>query len=387
MELYVHIPFCRRKCRYCAFISFAGQESQAEAYTNLLVKEAENRKNEFTEKIDTVFIGGGTPSLLSPEQLAHLSTALLDRLPAEKVTEFTIEANPGTVTEPWIKAAGEAGINRLSFGMQALQPELLNLLGRIHTYHDAADAVRLARKHGIANLNLDLIFGIPGQTLKQWTETLEAALSLQPTHISAYGLIPEEDTPLNDDLEAGRLSLPDPEAERTMYDTAISVLADHGFRQYEVSNFALPGFECRHNIGYWKQVPYVGLGVSAASMKILQSGKNGMICRRTTNPCDLSSYAEMVNGNGKPAEEETVPPAGTRFETLMLGLRMNEGVNEAAFERLHGISLDKPYGRKLRSLEAQNLLIHADHSWRLTRRGFDIQNAILVELMEEQEIS
>ena len=223
-----------------------------------------------------MFIGGGTPSLLPPDLLTHLTDTLFHILGADKPAEFTMEANPGTVTEEWISAAVNAGMNRLSLGMQALQPELLDTLGRIHTFADMEASIQTARRFGVGNINIDLIFGIPGQTLEQWVETLDAALSLHPMHISAYGLIPEEGTPLHEDLQSGALTLPDPDLERMMYDSALSILSLHGFSQYEISNFALGGMECRHNIGYWKQVPYVGLGVAAASMAVIQQGKNGM---------------------------------------------------------------------------------------------------------------
>ena len=177
--------------------------------------------------------------------------------------------------------------------------------------------------------------------------------------------------------------LPDPDLEREMYDTAISELTRHGIMQYEVSNFARPGFECLHNIGYWKQVPYVGFGISAASMEIIQCGNEGMICRRCTNPNDFSVYEKMINSNDKPDEETLVLPAESRFETLMLALRMNEGVDETEFVKLHGIQLENVYGEKLRNLESQGFLIHSGHAWKLTRRGFDIQNSILVELMDD----
>ena len=383
MQLYVHIPFCRQKCRYCAFVSFSGQESQTEKYIAFLLKEAECRKDEFSEDINTVFLGGGTPSLLSPDQMINLIGGLFSILPAEHIMEFTTEANPGTVTEQWICAAAEAGINRLSLGMQAFQPEMLNILGRIHNYSNVEESVKLSRRFGINNINLDLIFGIPGQTMKQWQETLDAALALKPSHISTYGLIPEENTPLNEELQSGLLSLPDPETEREMYDRAISMLAKYGFRQYEISNFALPGFECRHNIGYWKQIPYVGLGISAASMQISQIGKKGMICRRRANPESFSDYEQMICGSGNPAEDVFVSPSETRFETIMLRLRMAEGVIETEFREMHGTSLEKTYGKKLRMLETKGLLFHSDNSWMLTRRGLDIQNSILVELMED----
>lgn len=320
---------------------------------------------------------------MSPESILRLTRKLFGILPVSCNAEFTIESNPGTVTSQWLSAAAEAGVNRLSLGMQAFQPEILNVLGRIHTYEDVEKTVQMAREYGISNINIDLIFGIPGQTLDMWEETLEAALSLNPHHISAYGLIPEENTPLNDDLENGVLTLPDPDLERMMYDKAIDMLSRRGLKQYEVSNFAKPGYECRHNIGYWKQIPYVGLGVSAASMAILRSGTDGMICRRKTNPCSLSDYEKMVAEYLPPAEDELVTPTEARFETMMLGLRMNEGIDEDYFEMLHGISVEEAFCRKLYRLEDNELLVHSGRTWKLTRRGFDIQNSILVELMDD----
>ena len=354
-----------------------------ERYIENVIKETENRKDEFNETIDTLFIGGGTPSLLPPDLLTHLTDTLFHILGADKPAEFTMEANPGTVTEEWISAAVNAGMNRLSLGMQALQPELLDTLGRIHTFADMEASIQTARRFGVGNINIDLIFGIPGQTLEQWVETLDAALSLHPMHISAYGLITEEGTPLHEDLQSGALTLPDPDLERMMYDSALSILSLHGFSQYEISNFALGGMECRHNIGYWKQVPYVGLGVAAASMAVIQQGKNGMTCRRMKNPDHLCEYEEMVFEKKRPTEDFIVKPAESRFETMMLGLRMNEGVDEEQFRKMHGISLEEVYGNRLRRLEKQGLLSHSGHFWKLTRRGFDIQNSILVELMDD----
>ena len=340
MLLYVHIPFCKRKCRYCSFVSYEKSESQAERYIENVLKEAKNRKNEFIEPIDTLFIGGGTPSLLSPGLLLYFTDSLYRILEADKPTEFSIESNPGTVTEEWMSAAVKAGMNRLSLGMQALQPKLLNTLGRIHTFADVKTAIRTARRYGVSNINIE-------------------------------------------DLQSGTLIMPDPDLERKMYDSALSILRMHGYSQYEISNFAVDGKECRHNIGYWKQVPYVGLGVAAASMTIIQQGDHGMICRRKKNPDQLREYEEMVFGQRDPAEDLVVNPAETRFETMMLGLRMNEGVDEDLFRKMHGISIENVYGKKLHRLEMQGLLTHSGHYWKLTRRGFDIQNSILVELMDD----
>ena len=383
MQVYIHIPFCSKKCRYCSFISFPGRENEAEEYIGLILREAAIRSGEFDEPLRTLYIGGGTPSLLPAPLLARLISGLFSVFPSAGLSEFTVEANPGTVSKQWLDTAAGLGVNRISFGMQAFLPEHLSTLGRIHSFGEVCQCVELARSSGIRNINLDLIFGIPGQTPDQWQETLEAALSLGPYHISAYGLIPEEGTPLFEDLRTGVLTLPDPEAERTMYDDTIRLLSAHGFEQYEVSNFSLPGYECLHNIGYWTQVPYVGLGVSAASMRILSSGEHGMVCLRRNNPDSLSGYKAMILAGEDPDAVETILPAETRFETMMLGLRMNRGVSEDRFMNLHGIPLEKAFGQKLLQLEKGGLLTHADGCWKMTRRGFDIQNSILVELMDD----
>ena len=382
MQVYIHIPFCRRKCSYCSFVSFPGYESFADEYIDLLITEAGERRSGFREMAETLFIGGGTPSLLSVPQLKRMISGLSDLLSPGGLREFTVEANPGTLTEEWLEAAAESGVTRLSLGMQAYQPEVLQTLGRIHQFREVCDSVRLARRYGIRNLNLDLMFGIPGQSLRQWKKTLEEAILLEPEHISAYGLIPEEGTPLFDQLGEGKLSLPEVETERDMYDLALELLSASGYRQYEISNFAKPGYECIHNIGYWTQVPYVGLGLSAASMEILSAGKDGMRCRRRTNPSSLDEYRTMVLRNSVPSSEE-IDPVSARFETLMLGFRMNKGVSERRFASLHGISMDQVYGSKLRELEKKALLYYENGSWKMTRKGFDIQNGILVELMDD----
>ena len=218
------------------------------------------RCHEADEPVDTVFIGGGTPSLLAAEQFSDLVRGIRNVFSFRDPVEFSVEANPGTVSEKFLRAAVSAGVNRMSLGMQAYQTPILQFLGRIHTFEDVKRSVGLIRSSGIRNINLDLIFGIPGQTLSEWKETLDAALSLSPDHISAYGLIPEEGTPLFRSLESKEAELPDPELERQMYDLAIRILRTAGLEQYEISNFARKGFECRHNIGYWNQAQYIGLG-------------------------------------------------------------------------------------------------------------------------------
>ena len=382
MELYVHIPFCKRKCRYCSFVSFTEKAAEHEAYINLLLKEAELRAEEADEKITTIYLGGGTPSLLSSRLLEKLIRGLNSIFNLDSVSEFTSEANPGTVTEDWLEKAAELGVNRISFGMQASQDSLLCILGRIHRQDEVFHSMELARQAGFKNINLDLIFGIPTQTEDDWTQTLLTALSLHPEHISAYGLIPEEGTPLFNDLRMNRLQLPDADMERNMYSKAVSLLHSYGLQRYEISNFARPGCECMHNIGYWTQVPYIGVGISAASMTGFRSLPDGITYSRSTNPCSWADYRSMILGKKLPVPE-VISPKEARFESVMLGFRMADGINEDTFMRMHKVSLEDCYGEKLHKYCENGLIIQEGHHWRMSERGFDIQNTILSDLMDD----
>lgn len=382
MELYIHIPYCRQKCRYCDFASYAGQEATMAAYVDALLREADAMAAYAKDTpIQTVFIGGGTPSTLPAPLLKKLLTGLSERFVIPAGIEFTSEANPGTLTPEWLDAAVSGGVNRLSMGMQTAQTELLRTLGRIHRYEDVVESVQLARSMGISNLSVDLMFGLPGQTPDMWQESLAAALALNVQHMSCYGLIPEDGTPLKRDLDIGRLTLPDEAAERQMYDDTLRILVQQGYDQYEISNFAKPGYACQHNIGYWTRVPYIGLGASAASF--LQTKSGGL---RLTNPAPIREYINMADEQAWRRRERTsLLPDDARFESLMLGLRMTAGVSEADFAAMHGITLDDYCGNVLRQQEKRGLLVHRDGRWALTRRGMDVQNAILVEIMEAVE--
>ena len=382
MELYIHIPYCRQKCRYCDFASYAGQEATMAAYVDALLREADAMAAYAKDTpIQTVFIGGGTPSTLPAPLLKKLLTGLRERFIIPAGIEFTSEANPGTLTSEWLDAAVSGGVNRLSMGMQTSQTELLRTLGRIHRYEDVVESVQLARSMGISNLSVDLMFGLPGQTPDMWQESLAAALALNVQHMSCYGLIPEDGTPLKHDLDTGRLTLPDEADERQMYDDTLCILAQQGYDQYEISNFAKPGYACQHNIGYWTRVPYIGLGASAASF--LQTKSGGL---RLTNPASIRDYIAMADEQAWRRRERTsLLPEDARFESLMLGLRMTAGVSEADFAAMHGVTLDDYCGDVLRQQETRELLVHRDGRWALTRRCMDVQNAILVEIMEAVE--
>ena len=378
MELYIHIPFCVRKCTYCDFASFAGKEHWMRSYVDLLLLECDQQLASLhNPDITSIYIGGGTPSILPAELFQCLLQGIHARFHILPDCEWTCEANPGTLTPQWLDVARQNGVNRLSMGMQAKQSSLLSILGRIHEFSDVQQSVSMAKDHGIENISLDLMFGLPGQNLDMWVETLHAALELKPRHISCYGLIPEDGTPLKRDLDTGKLTLPNENDEREMYDTAIRILHQSGFQQYEISNFALPGYACQHNIGYWRQVYYLGIGVAASSMLPC----TGYPYLRKTNPSTLEEYQSVLSGNLLP-EIQFISKEEAMFETLMLGLRMNDGVNEQAFHTMHGVSLEAYRGPALRQQIQKGLIEMSHGSYRLTRRGMDIQNSILVDLMD-----
>lgn len=364
--LYLHIPFCARKCAYCDFASYPGRERDMEPYVERVIAEMENRPLP-GRCVATAYIGGGTPSLMPPRLMDRLLSALRAHFDFLPDAEWTCECNPGTVTAEFLSVLRDHGVNRLSLGAQARQERLLRLLGRIHTWDQVAEAVRLARKAGFHNLNLDIMLGLPTQTVKDVEETLRSALQLNPTHLSCYGLIVEEGTPLKEKIDRREWALPDEEEERAMYELCRFLLSKNGFDQYEISNFARPGFLCRHNRDCWQRREYLGLGCAACGF--LQN-------IRYQNPPSLTDYLA-----GKPAEETVISPEEARFESVMLGLRLTEGVSDADFTRMHGTSLRDAFGDKLNGPLQDGLLEWQGDFLRLTRRGMDVQNRVLVELM------
>ena len=366
LGLYVHIPFCRQKCAYCDFPSFAGRESDMEAYADRLIGEIKEKRDPDTV-VATLYIGGGTPSLLPPRLMERILEELRSTFFFLPEAECSCECNPGTVTEDFLRVLKKGGVNRLSFGAQARQERLLCLLGRIHTWEQVEESVAMAHAQGFSNLNLDLMLGLPFQTMADVEETLQAALALSPTHLSCYGLIVEEGTKMHDQVESGKWELPSEETEREMYELCRNILSRHGFIQYEISNFALPGYPCRHNLDCWRRKEYLGLGSAACGFL------NGV---RYRNPPALNDYLA-----GKPPEKTVISSEDARFESVMLGLRTMEGVSEEAFFRMHGASLWDEYGEKLQKSMRLGLVIRENGYLRLTRRGMDVQNRILVDLL------
>lgn len=306
--LYVHIPFCKRRCRYCDFFSTTRLERQ-EAYVAALVTEIAARKDEAGEPIRTIYLGGGTPSTLAPQDIARI----LDAVGIDEAEEITMELNPGDASPAYMQALRDIGINRLSIGIQSFQDNLLTLIGRRHNAQQAINAVRMAQETGFTNLSIDLMYALPTQTMAAWQADIETALSLGVQHISSYGLIYEQDTALTQAVESGELEAIDEETENAMYDDLCTRLKQAGFVHYEVSNFALPGYEAKHNSRYWDHTPYIGVGAGAHTY---------VPPVRSWNKDDLEAY---IKGDGI-RESETLTETDLYNERIMLGLRTNRGI-------------------------------------------------------------
>lgn len=381
VQLYLHFPFCKRKCFYCDFCSFPSGETEVEVYCGALIKEMELYAAAYPDAtVDTVFLGGGTPSIVPAPQMDKVLAALKRNFSFAKQVEFTSEGNPGTLTDEWLDVISHRGVNRLSLGMQAKQNELLQSLGRIHTHAQTVEAVDMAKRHGFDNLNLDVMFGLPGQTVEDYLDTLRAAAELDAAHLSAYSLIVEEGTPLFSRVQSGIVKLPGEDAEDEMYEQGVDLMETMGYRQYEISNFAKPGFECRHNLGYWQGKYYLGLGLGAHGMLPCENAPY----RRVENTYQMKDYLDALREGRLPRKVSTlVKRDEAMFETLMLGLRTLAGIDCAEFERRFGEPLDKKYGAELEKLAWEGLAVW-DKRLRLTRRGLRVQNAVLLRLMDPQ---
>ena len=377
LSLYLHIPFCAAKCHYCDFLSGPDTKENIERYVELLCKEirikAESLETE--EKIaDTVFFGGGTPSLLEPGQMIKIMSTLREEFKILPEAEISLELNPGTVCKEKLKTYQQLGINRLSIGLQSANNEELKRLGRIHTYEEFLDTWQEIKRLGFSNINIDLMSSLPGQTLESYKNTLEKIISLKPEHISAYSLIIEEGTDFyswyGEDGERTK-ELPSEETDREMYYLTKSILRENGYERYEISNYSLPTYECRHNIGYWTGKPYLGIGLGASSYRNQE---------RFQNEDGRKEYEDKILLREDPVKER-IPLGQTdrRQEFMFLGLRRMKGISEKDFETEFGISLEQVYGDKLRKLEKQQLLSYDKGRWYLTEKGIDVSNRVFVE--------
>lgn len=402
LELYIHIPFCVKKCNYCDFLSFPADESTQEDYVIALKKEIAFYGRQYPGRVlTTVYIGGGTPSWLTERYMAEILSEVFRSFTVAPEAEISIECNPGTITGHKFQVYRDSGINRLSIGLQSADNEELKVIGRIHTWEQFLKTYEMARDHGFSNINIDLMYSLPGQTAETWYASLQKVLRLRPEHISAYSLIIEKGTPFYDlykfdavKQQAGLPTdaLPTEEEVYRMTKMTEQMLKEAGYEHYEVSNFALPGFACRHNIGYWKRADYLGVGLGAASL---------LDNIRYTNTSELYTYLEEAEhlraglwqqeqADGTTAElpavnlHAAVEPVGRKAqmeETMFLGLRMTEGVYRTEFERNFGIPVEAVYGTVLQHLQEEKLLLKREGRIFLTEMGQDVSNYVLAQFL------
>ncbi|MBI5699730.1 radical SAM family heme chaperone HemW [Candidatus Saganbacteria bacterium] len=374
--VYIHIPFCRKKCDYCDFVSYAGKEELIDRYVEALIKEINSpppfgfpplllREGDKGGELETLFIGGGTPTLLESAHFEKIISSIICHLSLDIChSEITVEANPKTADRQKLQALKELGVNRLSIGAQSFNDRHLKTLGRIH---DSADILRFyddARSIGFENISLDLIFAIPGQTLEEWQTDLKTAIGLRPNHLSTYNLTIEESTPLHEEITNNRIQITNNETEATMFEYSIEALVAAGYQHYEISNFARPGFECQHNLNYWKNGNYIGIGAGA------HSHING---QRWSNTASIEEYINTPSSflplsKGENAESALADEArGGQRETLFLGLRMLDGLSAAKFQG---------FEEEVNQLLNEGLLARNHGHYHLTRRGIMLGNQV-----------
>lgn len=364
--LYIHIPFCRQKCKYCDFISFTDKSELYSKYISALSQEMAEYRG---EKIDTVFIGGGTPTALNSSELNMLLGECFKNFNILPEYEFTVEANPGTLDEYKIKTLLNGGVNRISVGVQSFNDEELVKIGRIHDAKTAYNTICQLSKLGFSNINLDLMTALPDQSMKSLENTINTALELPVTHISAYSLILEEGTPLEKEYSKGLITVPDEISDREMYAMTVEKLRQNGFFQYEISNFAKSGFECQHNIKYWQCREYIGIGVAAHSYM------NGVRYYNT------SDFFEYLSGEKRCGDKTLLTEADMISEFMIMGLRMNDGISEQEFERRFGKPIDAVYKKSLDKFADGEFLMRKNGIIRLTDRGRDVSNSVLCEFV------
>ena len=369
LELYIHIPFCIKKCDYCDFLSGPVSRAGQEAYVYALLREIKEAASREKRPVSTLFIGGGTPSVLPVDLMELLLRELSEQFRFLPAAECTIEANPGTLTEEKLVLYRKYGLNRISIGLQSPVDQELKMLGRIHDYREFLESYELARHVGFDNINVDLMFAIPGQSYEGWVRNLRTVAALAPEHISAYSLIIEEGTP----FFFRKLDLPDEDTEYRMYEDVAGILGEYGYHQYEISNYARFGFECRHNKGYWTRMDYLGLGLGAASL----IGK-----KRFTNTNIMEEYLNHSRDlTGIRKDVEILEKKDEMGEFMFLGLRMTEGVSEEEFQEYFHVSVEKIYGRVIEKYIRQGLLEKRNGRIFLTRRGIHVSNAVMADFL------
>lgn len=375
LELYVHIPFCIQKCNYCDFCSFQASETTVKLYMEKLYQELEQWGNHLDgdRKISTIFIGGGTPSSIDAVYIQKLCQIIRQSFSVMENAEVTIEANPGTVDAENLRMYYDAGISRISFGLQSTRQEELSYLGRIHTYEEFLESYYDARKAGFENINVDLMSAIPKQTIKSYEETLRNVAELKPEHISAYSLIIEEGTRFAQDESIG-LYLPSEEDEVSMYKMTGEILVEYGYEKYEISNYAKPGYECIHNLGYWSQIPYLGVGLNAASYLDEKRFENSF----SMNEYLATDYFPKVFEETKPLTLEAQIE-----EFMFLGLRKTKGVSRTEFRQKFHQPMNYFYRNVIEKAIGCGWMQEKDDMLSLTEKGILISNQVLCEFLLE----
>ena len=371
MEIYIHIPFCAKKCEYCDFLSGPAGGKEQRAYVQALLKEIRAAEEGQGRGVSSIFIGGGTPSLLKEDLLGSILNEIYKKFNLEPEAEISIEVNPGTVSLKKLEAYRRMGINRLSIGLQSTDDRELKTLGRLHNYAQFLETYQAAGNAGFDNINIDLMSALPDQTYEGWVTNLRRTAELSPAHISAYSLIIEEGTP----FALRELNLPDEETEYRMYEDTAAILKEYGYEQYEISNYAKKGKRCRHNVGYWTRCDYLGFGLGAAS---LWGNK------RFSNTADMEEY---LNNSAFPERIRLMEPVLSRedemAEFMFLGLRMTEGVSEAAFRQEFGVEMREIYGEVLKKYTDMKLLEEKDGRIFLTRKGIHVSNSVMSDFLLE----
>ena len=409
LELYVHIPFCVKKCAYCDFLSFSAKQEEVSAYVEALAEEIKGKKEQFSDYcVTTIFLGGGTPSILEGVYTASIFRALRESFDIAENAEITMEVNPGTVSEEKINMWKTCGVNRLSIGLQSVDDGELKMLGRIHTYDEFLTTWKMVRKAGFHNVNIDLISAIPGQTKKSWETTLRTVAQLQPEHISAYSLIIEEGTVFgtiygedgericqkellsressmpevsdkDGNIRKDRqiLPLPDEDTERAIYEITEKILREYGYERYEISNYAKPGFESRHNLGYWSHIPYLGVGLNASSY---------LDEKRFENPSDMKDYLEIQSFGDAYEGARSLSVYEQMEEFMFLGLRKTKGISKKEFIERFGCSMDSVYGKPLIESMKQGMMKEEGDRVFLTQDGTLVSNQVLCEFLFDKEV-
>ena len=374
ISLYIHLPYCASKCRYCDFVSVVGDETEIIYYLRLLEKEIGLYRNLMNNRsIKTIFFGGGTPSLISGQEMKRLMRAIKDAFNIMPEAEISVEANPGQMDSCKLHDYRESGINRISFGLQAIQDPLLKILGRRHNAEVFSQQIMKARQEGFRNINADVIFGIPGQDMEDWIETIHYLTSMEVPHLSCYGLTYEEGTRLFQMMKAGIIDPLDEDLEWLMFRKTIEILQGRGYVHYEISNYSKPGYQCRHNLAYWRNEEYLALGMAAHGYL------NGI---RYQNTEEFKDYESMLNQKTYPVSvRDRVSEDEFIKETMFLGLRLREGISLKEFQKKHNQSCLRLFDKEIQELIQQKLLWKDKDRIKLTEKGFDLANKVLVRFV------